>query len=322
VTICHPTTLPYPAIIEAIEEAGFDIVDPTIAAPVQLSGTSKFCTLSRHAKKHLEQCHVCQHKFISGPESLELAQPTSSRRILSQKPAFETQNFDQVVSNGKDHSSNLPHRLTLSVGGMTCGSCATAVTQALARLPGVHDVSVSLLGNSAAAILNDKVMVADVLEAFKNIGYEADVASLQPLNMDATIVEMGGPLHVSLSVGGMTCVACSSTVTRLLSEQDGVTDVSVNLIGNSASLVVESMGLIPVVQDVIECAGFEASVVSAEPVETTSKAKEVARGRRTVDLRVEGMFCEWVTITEISRRCLIKFPLAIVPKKLCKASIK
>jgi Cu+-exporting ATPase len=262
-----------------------------IAAPVQPSGSSKFCTLSRHAKKHLEQCHVCQHKFISRPESLELVQPTSSRRILS-KPAFETRFFDEVVSNGKDHSSNLPHRLTLSVGGMTCGSCATAVTQALAKLPGVRDVSVSLLGSSAAAILNDKVMVADVLEAFKNIGYEADVASLQPLNMDATTVEMGGPLHVSLSVGGMTCAACSSTVTRLLSEQDGVTDVLVNLIGSSASLVVKSMELIPVVQDVIECAGFEASVVSVEPVEITLKAKEVARGQRTVDLRVEGMFCE------------------------------
>jgi P-type Cu+ transporter len=59
VTICHPTTLSYPAIIEAIDEAGFDIVDPTIADPVQPSSTSKFCTLPRHAKKHLEQCHAC-----------------------------------------------------------------------------------------------------------------------------------------------------------------------------------------------------------------------------------------------------------------------
>jgi copper chaperone CopZ len=135
-------------------------------------------------------------------------------------------------------------------------------------------------------------MVTDVLEAFKNLGYEADVASLQPLNMDTTTVEMGGPLHVSLSVGGMTCAACSSTITRLLSEQEGVTDVSVNLTAYSASLVVEGNELIPVVQDVIECAGFEASVVSVEPVDTTSKVKEVARGQRTVDLRVEGMFCE------------------------------
>jgi copper chaperone CopZ len=146
-------------------------------------------------------------------------------------------------SNEKNHSSNVPHRLTLSVGGMTCTSCTTAITQALVGLPGVRDVSVSLLGNSAAAILNDKVMVTDVLEAIENLGYEADVASLQPLDMDATTV-------------------------------------------------VEGKELIPVVQDVIKCAGFEASVVSSGPVDTTPKVKEIARIQRTVNLRVEGMFCE------------------------------
>jgi P-type Cu+ transporter len=205
---------------------------------------------------------------------------------------LETHIFDEEILNGKDHSSNVPHRLTLSVGGMTCASCVIAVTQALTGLYSVHDVSVSLLGSSAVAILNDKAMVADVLEGITDIGYEADVASLQPLNMDATTVEMGRPLHVSLSVGGMTCTACSTTITRLLSEQDGVTDISVSLIGKSASLVVKSMELIPVIQDIIERAGYEASVVSMEPVKITSKAKEVARGQHTVDLHVEGMYCE------------------------------
>jgi Cu+-exporting ATPase len=218
----------------------------------------------------------------------------SSRRHLSpQKPVFEAHIPDETLSNGTDHSSNLPHRLMLSVGGMTCGSCTAAVTQALSGVPGVHDVSVSLLSNSAIVILDNKVMVAEVLEAFKNIGYEAEIASLHPLNLDPATVDMpvGGPFRVTLSVGGMTCAACSSTVTRLLL-QEGATSVSVNLSGNSATLVVESKELIPVVQDVIECAGFEASVVSVEPVEVTPKAKEIARGQRTVALRIEGMFCK------------------------------
>lgn len=175
---------------------------------------------------------------------------------------------------------------------MTCGSCTTAVTGALSGIPGVHDVSVSLLSNSTTAILDNNNIVPDVLEAIKTIGYEADVASIQPLIMDATTAELDGPLHVSLSVGGMTCAACSSTVTRLLSEQEGVTDVSVNLIGNSASLVVGSKQLLPTVQDIIESAGFEASVVNMEPVGATPNTEEVARGQRTVDLRIEGMLCE------------------------------
>jgi Cu+-exporting ATPase len=294
VTIYHPTTLSYLAITEAIEEAGFDVTDGTRATLVRTSGTPDFRTHSRHTEKHLEQCHVCQHKFVTEPESLELTQPMSSRRNLSQKPASEAHIPDEAVSDGTDHSRNLPHRLTLSVGGMTCGSCTIAITQALSGVPGVHDISVSLLSNSATAILDNKVTVADVLETLENIGYEAEIASLHPLNLGPATVDMpvGGPFRVTLSVGGMTCATCPSTVVRLLSEQEGVTRVSANLSGNSATLVVESKELIPVVQDVIECAGFEASVVSVEPVEIAPKAKEIARGQRTVALYIEDMFCE------------------------------
>jgi len=44
----------------------------------------------------------------------------------------------------------------------------------------------------------------------------------------------------------MTCPACPSTIIQLLSELEleGVTDVSVNLIGISASMVVKSKKLI------------------------------------------------------------------------------
>jgi len=103
---------------------------------------------------------------------------------------------------------------------------------------------------------------------------------------------MDGPLRVTFSVGGMTCASCSSTITRLLSEQEGVTDVSVNLIGNSASLVVKSKELITEVQEAIECAGFDASVASVEPLQVIPNATEVSQGQRTVALRIEGMFCE------------------------------
>jgi P-type Cu+ transporter len=103
---------------------------------------------------------------------------------------------------------------------------------------------------------------------------------------------MDGPLHLTLSVGGMTCAACSSTVTQLLSEEEGVTDVSVNLIGNSATLVVKSKELIAAVKEVIESAGYEATVVGVEPLQVSPDAMETVHGQRTVALRIEGMFCE------------------------------
>jgi Cu+-exporting ATPase len=116
--------------------------------------------------------------------------------------------------------------------------------------------------------------------------------SIQPLTSDKTAIRMDGPIRLTLSVGGMTCAACSSTVTQLLSEEEGVTGVSVNLMGNSATLVVTSKELITVVKEVIESAGYEASVVGVESLQVTPDAVEVVHGQRTVALRIEGMFCE------------------------------
>jgi Cu+-exporting ATPase len=115
--------------------------------------------------------------------------------------------------------------------------------------------------------------------------------SIQPLTSEKTTI-MDGPLRLTLSVGGMTCAACSSTVTQLLSEEEGVTGVSVNLMGHSATLVVKSKEFITVVKEIIESAGYEASVVGVEPLQVTPDAVEVVHGQRTVALRIEGMFCE------------------------------
>lgn len=116
-------------------------------------------------------------------------------------------------------------------------------------------------------------------------------ASIKPLTSETTAITMDGPLRLTLSVGGMTCASCSSTVTQLLSEEEGVTDVSVNLMGNSATLVVKSKELITVVKEVIESAGYEVSVVRVDPLQVTPDTTEVVHGQRTVALRIEGMFC-------------------------------
>ena len=284
VTIRHPTALSHLVITEAIEDAGFDIADTTGHDRGRLSDRvdSSSHSRSRKAEIHLEHCQVCQYELMSGVESIKVAGPSAPSGKFP----------PEVTTNKTGYLDDLPHSLTLSVGGMSCASCTSTVTQVLSQLPGVRDVSVSLLGNSATAILDKRDIVGDVLKSIKDIGYEAEVASIQPLNPGSMAFEMDGSLRVAFSVGGMTCAACSSTITRLLSEQEGVTGVTVNLIGNSASLVVKSKGLITEVQEVIECAGFDASVASVEPLQVIPNTTEVSQGQRTVALRIEGMFCE------------------------------
>jgi Cu+-exporting ATPase len=286
VTIRHPLSLSPSFIKEAIEDSGFDVADSTVpTSPGRSSDTSNPSTRSWKTKKHLEKCLACQHAAKSRPNTLGIAEVATSPESCCLPPG--------AVENGVTiYPDHAPYHLTLSVAGMTGISCEAAVTAALSGLQGVRDVSVSLLENSAAITLDNKNITRDVLQAIKAIGYEGNIVSIRPSDTEAADMQMDGPLRVSLSIGGMTCASCSSTVTRLLSELGSVTDVSVNLMGNSATLVVESKKLIPEVQDVVDSAGFEVSVVNIEPVQAITDASRTSCGRRTVSLRIEGMFCE------------------------------
>jgi len=99
-------------------------------------------------------------------------------------------------------------------------------------------------------------------------------------------IEDEGPYHVSLSIEGMTCAACSSAITELVSELPDVSDLTVNLLGNSASMVVQRKELVDSVLVVIEDAGFGVAVISVAP---TGKKVEPSNQSRTISLRVEGI---------------------------------
>ena len=108
---------------------------------------------------------------------------------------------------------------------------------------------------------------------------------------------------LTLSVGGMTCAACSNTVTHVLEGVPGVSDPIVNLLGASATMVVENRDMIPQVVEAIEDAGYDAEVVNTEPVKPEKSDGQEA-SPRTVTLRVDGLFCRFVHISDLHGRSL------------------
>ncbi|KIJ20002.1 hypothetical protein PAXINDRAFT_126360, partial [Paxillus involutus ATCC 200175] len=88
----------------------------------------------------------------------------------------------------------------------------------------------------------------------------------------------------------MTCSSCVTTITEMLSQLPGVFEVVVNLLSNSATLVVEKKHFISSVIETIDDCGFEAEVINAEPV-TASPSEATASGPRTISIRVDGMHC-------------------------------
>ena len=90
---------------------------------------------------------------------------------------------------------------------------------------------------------------------------------------------------VRLAVGGMTCVACARAIIDALSKLEGVSDISVNQVGKSASAVVTATDLVESIATIIEDIGYECKVISVTPVVAVGTSK----WRRTVALEFKGM---------------------------------
>lgn len=109
-----------------------------------------------------------------------------------------------------------PLLLQLSVQGMHCSSCSTAVERALSTLPGVLSADVALLAESADIRLDTSrsagsTSAADVVAAVEACGFDARIVSStqEELPLGSSRGQSGAQA-LRLSVTGMHCGACSS----------------------------------------------------------------------------------------------------------------
>jgi Cu+-exporting ATPase len=110
-------------------------------------------------------------------------------------------------------------RIVLPIGGMTCGACSARVERGLKKLEGVVSVNVNLASEKAMIEYNpEKAGFERFAETIENLGYE--------VKSDKAV----------LSIGGMTCAACSSRVERTLKKLAGVVSVNVNLATEKATV--------------------------------------------------------------------------------------
>ncbi len=65
---------------------------------------------------------------------------------------------------------------TLKVGGMSCGHCVMAVTNALKGVPGVKDAKVDLQGGRAVVEYDAPATPRDLVGAVLEEGYTAEQA--------------------------------------------------------------------------------------------------------------------------------------------------
>ena len=158
--------------------------------------------------------------------------------------------------------------------------------------PGVHSCQVTLVPPSALVVHDVNVLSVDnIRELIENTGYGAELvtskvysaAKVTNFQDDTTTYK------VNLSIFGMTCSSCVSSVKGAIESVPGTTLVSVNLLGKTGSVVVQRKEDTELVRSEIEAVGFECSIVM---VSEYGKTEGVSRSTsRSVIIKVTGLFC-------------------------------
>lgn len=155
--------------------------------------------------------------------------------------------------NGSAPSAQ-PQRAVLSVKGMVCASCTSAIETALRALHGIHSASVNLLLEKVSVDYDARTLTPEAIAAHINdIGYSATVLDEPRANT------------IHLAIRGMTCASCVGTIETNLAKVPGVQTVSVSLLTGRARITHDphTIGIRDIVA-AIDRLGFEASPVAAE----------------------------------------------------------
>jgi len=214
---------------------------------------------------------VVQHdpNIISTDEVKEIIEDRGfdAEVLSSDLPLAEPDHF---LSDSEDEDDTATHiaTTTLSVEGMTCGACTSAVEGAFKDVAGIKSFSISLLSERAVIEHDTTEISADKLaETIEDVGFDAKVLDTVA-QTTGTKRSKGQKEHKTLtttvSVEGMTCGACTSAIESGFKDVEGVYQFNISLLASRAVLVHDPTKLTAEqIAEIIEDRGFDAKVLSS-----------------------------------------------------------
>ncbi|HUZ17335.1 MAG TPA: heavy metal translocating P-type ATPase [Spirochaetia bacterium] len=165
----------------------------------------------------------------------------------------------------------------LSIEGMHCASCVSAVEKSLGRVAGVSGASVNLATESATVKYDPtRVDLAALRKAVEDAGYEVAV----PIQ------------KLTLKVEGMHCASCVAAVEKALKGVAGVTEASVNLATESAMVVLDGASVHrEELAKAVDNAGYRLVVEEAE--EGAEIESELEKDARKMTAASRKMWLAW-----------------------------
>ncbi|KAJ6484980.1 hypothetical protein C8R47DRAFT_1130380 [Mycena vitilis] len=206
---------------------------------------------------------------------------------------------------------------TIHVSNLHCGSCVFSIQAALASVsPPPKSVDVNIVLQSVTVTHGESLSPEDIQTAILDAGFDVDAPQDDPSGsskrrrdqlhiQQCTLCQAEhtdepetkpesspSQFRLTLAISGMSCSSCTQTITRSLSEIDGVKEVVVSLLDSSATAVIDRKELSQVAFDAVEDSGFEAHIMSVDPIAVSGGKQTSSNGiSRTVSLRVDGMYC-------------------------------
>ncbi|QUH19422.1 heavy metal translocating P-type ATPase [Alkaliphilus sp. B6464] len=141
---------------------------------------------------------------------------------------------------------------TVSVKGMTCASCSSAVERNISKANGVSKATVNLATEKLTVEYDtEKISMEDMADRIDKLGYK--------------LVEDTDVREITIPIKGMTCASCSAAVERALKKQNGVIEASVNLATEKAKVKYDNDIIkISKIKQAIEKAGYKPLDVEVE----------------------------------------------------------
>ncbi|KAL0941761.1 copper resistance-associated p-type atpase [Colletotrichum truncatum] len=186
-------------------------------------------------------------------------------------------NLDNITDVGNEETEGTDPglwRAALAIGGMTCASCANAITEQLTKKDWISNVVVNLVTNSATVDFTTEGKQDKIVEAIEEMGYDATLDSVVSVKSE----EKGAQQRtVQISIRGLYCKHCPGRVSHSLGSFQGVKVVSepspekpivtVKYIPDAPSLTIRH------ILSAIEAAdpAFEASIYHPPSLEERSK---------------------------------------------------
>ncbi|ETI19807.1 hypothetical protein G647_08820 [Cladophialophora carrionii CBS 160.54] len=193
---------------------------------------------------------------------------------------------------------------TLKVDGMTCGACTSAVESGFKDVDGAGAVSVSLMMGRAVVHHDPKKLSPDkIAEIIEDRGFDAEVLSTDmprppALAIQTVPVDVGSQITTTtISVQGMTCGACTSSIEAGFKDVPGVKSMSVSLLAERAIVQHDAKVIsADALAEIIEDRGFDATVVDSKLQDAGKATDGEAEGKDqshtwTTTVAIEGMTC-------------------------------